>query len=142
MNITNLSNEWIVDCKLNLDDLHNDSIRIPELHSKYMNYFNVEKDNNRKLQKEKKITYSKLLKYYTGQIDGKDINRPPCQFKPQTKSQIEKIIENDQELIDVDDRLEQSNDKILFLKEIITALNNRNFVIKNAIDYMKWSNGN
>lgn len=80
------------------------------------------------------------MRYFLGEIDGKDINRPPFQLKL-TKTNAEKALLGDQEYMAVIRKIRIQEEKLLFLKEVVDQINRRSFHIKNYIEYKKWLKG-
>jgi hypothetical protein len=57
------------------------------------------------------------------------------------KTDIRDTIESDEDIIKLNDKLEYINTIIYQLESILKSINTRSFDIKNAIDYMRWTNG-
>lgn len=141
MLLKDLKLQWADDCQIELDKLDETSKKSQLLHSKYLNLMYDERETNRVLLRKRKKLANVLSQYYSGAIDGRDINREPFQQKLSTKSKIDSFIDADDEMIDLDEEIADSNDKILFIKDVITAINSWTYVIGNAINFMKWSGG-
>lgn len=134
------SKEWEVDSKIDLENLHLESMKIPVLHSKYINFIANERLIHKKLLRKRKSLFQTLTDYYSGKIDGKDIGRDPFPLS-ETKSGIEKRVESDPDLDKIDAAIELQEEKILFLKEVVSNINQRNFQLKLALDFQKFKNG-
>ena len=141
MDLKTLQQEWKTDSKIDPLILGDQALGIPSLHSKYLALLSDEKVKFRKLTIEKKRLERKLSEYYHGKLDGKDIGREPYQCIVSTRSQLEKLLESDTDMIVIDDKVSESEEVILFIKEVIYSINGRSFVIKNYIDWNKWLNG-
>ena len=57
------------------------------------------------------------------------------------KNDIEAYIHADEEVIKNKFKIMMSEEKVNYLESIIKTLNNRNFLIKNAIDWRKFTSG-
>lgn len=132
--------EWSTDCKIDTTRLDTESSQIPYLHSKYLNYLSNERLSLKRITVKKDKLVETLTDYYTGIIDGKDIGRDPWQIK-ESKSSSERRVEKDQEVINMNLILYEKEEMVLFLKEVVMNINQRNFQIKNTIDFMKFQNG-
>lgn len=140
MKLEDIQKEWSNDSILEKDRIDDEALKIPKLHSKYINILNNERILFTKVKQEK-VKLEKLLEdYYTGKIDGKDINRPPWQLE-ESKAGIDKRIHADQDVIKVNLRISYQEEKVLLLKEIISNLNQRNFQLKVAVDFIKFMQG-
>ena len=140
MKLEDIYKEWSVDNLIDKSTLDQASIDIPKLHHKYMQFLSKERMVFRVLQENKKKLVQQLEDYYTGKIDGKDIGKEPWQLT-ETKSSSEKRVETDPSLIEMNLKIFVQEEKVLALKEIISNINQRNFQIKNAIDFLRWSQG-
>lgn len=132
--------EWDKDSKINIDAIDQESIRIPNLHSKYLTFLTNERILLKKLVKKKKSLALILADYYSGKIDGKDIGREPFQLQ-ETKAGVEKRVETDKEILKLESISDIQEEKILFLKEVIMNINQRNFQLKTALDFIKFTSG-
>jgi hypothetical protein len=57
------------------------------------------------------------------------------------KADIPMYIESDNDIIDLSLKIGMQGEKVEFLESIIKSLHNRNFLIKNAIDFIKYLSG-
>jgi len=140
MTLDEINAEWAADAPINREQLDIDSLDIPKLHSKYVKMLSKERLVFKALDEKKKQFIQKLTDYFGGSLDGKEIGRPAWQLN-ETKSAIEKRVENDAELSKMKIQIYQAEEKVQVLIEIIKNINQRNFQIKNAIDFMRFMNG-
>jgi hypothetical protein len=142
MHLSDYQNEWKNDAKIVSDALDSESLNIPVLHSKYLTYLSNERRLYKKLAITKESKIVTLTDYYSGVIDGRDIGRQPWAIREGSKASVQKRVEGDAEILKIQNVLDEKEEIVLFLKEVIISINQRNFIIKNAIDYMRWSQGN
>ena len=71
-----LQNMWKEDCKVDELNLGQESTRIPELHSKYLNYLTTFRLQCRKAQSSLFNMRRLKWKYYRGELDQKELNKP------------------------------------------------------------------
>ena len=88
MNLETLQDQWKTDSKLD-DDLHdNDSLAIPQLHMKYMEYHNTYS----LMKKERELEMKRLIKskwlYYKGKAPSSVYKEMPFDLKLTTKEEI------------------------------------------------------
>lgn len=131
---------WEEDSPINIDDIARQSVDIPRLHAKYLKILSSERIILKKLIAKQKILAMTLQDYYEGRLDGRDIKREPFQYHI-TKGQAEKRVEADKEMIGLNLLIGQVEENILLLKDIITNINQRNWIFRNYIDYQKFLNG-
>ena len=98
MNLETLQEMWKTDSVLD-DDLHdNDSLKIPQLHMKYMEYHNTFSLMKREREIQlKKLTRDKWL-YYKGKASATIYKEMPFDLKLTTKEEISMFIEADEEV--------------------------------------------
>lgn len=140
MKLDEIHSNWALDTKIKKESLEEESLRIPELHSKYLNFLSTERKVYKALIERKKLLEETLTDYFLGRIDGKDIGREPWQGT-ESKSSAEKRVERDAAIINLNLQISEQEEKVLALKEIISNINQRTWHIKNAIDFIKWTGG-
>ena len=140
MDINLIHTEWAQDSILDKDMIAENALQIPLLHGKYMRYLSDIRLSFRKKNESRKLLEKKLEDYYQGKIDGKDIGRVAWQLE-ESKASTEKRIATDKDMIRLNIEIAEEEEKVLLLKEIINNLNQRNFQLKVALDFLKWSQG-
>ena len=141
MNLEQLQTMWKTDSKLD-DDLHdNDSLAIPQLHMKYMEFHNTFS----LMKKEREIEMRRLIRekwlYYKGKAPSKVYKDLPFDLKLTTKEEINMFIESDDDICKLQYKIDYIEQLLSFLEGVLRQINNRNFQIKNAIEWEKFKNG-
>ena len=141
MNIEQLQEMWQTDCQIDTDEYGNASIIIPQLHQRYMEYHNTfslmkkEKESDmRRLVKEKWI-------YYKGKAPANVYKNTPFDLKLTDKKEVEMFISADDDVIKLQLKIDYIEQLLIFLDSILRQLSNRNYQIKNAIDWEKFKAG-
>jgi hypothetical protein len=132
---------WKVDSVLD-DDLHdNDSLAIPQLHMKYMEYHNTYS----LMKKEREMEMKRLLKekwiYYKGKAPSAVYKEMPFDLKLTTKEEITMFIEADTDIQKCQYKIEYIDQVLFFLDGVLRMINNRTYHIKNAIEWKRFQNG-
>ena len=144
MKIQELIDEWNKDCIIDKAKLDDESLKIPLLHSKYYNYFIQEKLILQKLESEyKKLELEKYEFYtmgHTEETKQKGWKLPPKGMV--LKADVNMYIKADPDIIDLTTKISLVQEKINFLDSIIKSLQYRSYTIKNAIEFMKFTEGN
>jgi hypothetical protein len=144
MTIDELREQWAVDCQLNEDDLSGEALRIPMLHSKYLNELIQYKLKQTKVQMD--IAQLRALKgrYFRGELTSEELKeRGWDQWSYRTlKSDIEGLLEADPEIQVLVVRDQYTKTAIYFLESCMSELKNRNFAIKSAVEWIKFRAGN
>jgi hypothetical protein len=140
MNINEIETMWDEDCKIDPDNLHLESIKIPSLHSKYYQIYNnvsllkkLEENKFIEIQKDKWL-------YYSGKADPEVYKESPFDHRVM-KTDLDKYMNADSELIKSKTKIDYYQLMIKFLESIIKSIETRTFVIKNSIEFMKFTGG-
>jgi hypothetical protein len=132
--------EWKKDSVMDQDLLDNESIKIPQLHSKYLNYLS----DVRLLKIKKEQDYKKILRekfeYYTGKADAEVYKQKPFDLKI-LKQDVQLYIESDEEVQKSLNILNYYREMMFVLEKILENINTRGFQIKNSIDWQKFMQG-
>ena len=134
MNLETLDDMWQKDAILDDEKLDKDSLAIPKLHAKYLRI-----DNSFcTLRDQQEVTIKKVYRdrgeYYTGKSE------KPFHIKL-LKTDVPIYLESDGEYQKAVLKLKYLNQMVEALKTILTAINNRSFHIKNAIEFAKFLKG-
>lgn len=143
MNIEEIMALWEEDTKIDKTELGDESTRIPKLHSKYYNILIKERLQLRKLEAEYKQLRLDKYEFFT-QGPNEDTRDKGWRLPPKgmiLKADIPMYMDADQDVVDLTLKMGLQNEKIDFLDSIIKTIINRNFVIKNAIDWQKFTMG-
>ncbi len=143
MKIEEIEDFWSEDSKIDRTNLDGESLKIPELHNKYYKIYIREKVLLSKKQTELDVLLKDKWELYTGKLDKQTLQeRGWEQFDYVVlKGDIEKYLDADSELIEKKLEVSINREKVQYLQDIISVINNRSFHIKNAIEYLKWTQG-
>ena len=141
MNLETLQNLWKTDSKLDEDQHDNDSLAIPQLHMKYMEFHN----QYSLMKKERDIEMKRLIKekwlYYKGKAPSSIYKEMPFDLKLTTKEEISMFIEADEDIGKLKFKIEYIDQVLFFLDGVLRMINNRTYHIKNAIEWKKFQSG-
>ena len=136
-------NEWSNDKLVNEEAAHNDLIRIPVLHGKYLEYLSKHRIASHKA----KFDYVKMKKlrreYYLGNLDKETLDEygwEPFQYKV-LRNDLKTYTDSDPDIKKIRSRIEYFEIVLEYLKSIIEQINKRNFSIKAAIDWKRFTAG-
>ena len=141
MNLEQIQEMWEKDSKIDPDNLHDESLKIPQLHSKYYTLYNTIT-----LMREKaRSQYSKVrlerYNYYTGKATAEVYAEEPFPYKVREKDAIQRHLEADDKMNKIDMKIKYYDIMLKFLEEVIRAVSNRTYQIKNAIEWNKFQAG-
>ena len=143
MNLTDLKAMVADDLVMDDTELDIESLRTPQLHNKYLNFYHDEKLIYVKQDEEYKKLYRLKWEYYTGKLDPDSLDRlqwEPFQFNI-LKADIDKYLSSDEDLSLMRLRLSYTKEKVDYLESVIKIISNRQWNIRSAIDWRKFLNG-
>jgi len=131
---------WEADAKFDDTELDTESFKIPILHAKYLKILSQARLWAKRCHYERRELFAKLRDYYLGNLNGteelKTMDRPPMLVR-HLKNEVHTHIEADTELIKQDARIAIAEESCAVAEEILKAINNRGYQIKNAIEWRK-----
>ena len=132
---------WERDANIDPDNLHNESLKIPQLHSKYYTVYNTIS----LLREKARESYNRIRlerhNYYTGKAPAEVYAEDPFPYKVREKDAIQRHMEADEKLNVIDMKIKYYDVTLKFLEEIIRNITGRTFQIKNAIEWQKFQSG-
>ena len=141
MDLDKIQDMWRNDSVIDPDNLHDESLKIPQLHSKYYTVYNT----ITLLREKARDSYNRVklerYNYYTGKADPAVYEEEPFPYKVREKDAIQRHLEADDRLTKLDLKIRYYDATLKFLEEIIKNVSNRTFQIKNAIEWHKFQSG-
>ena len=141
MNLEAIQEMWEKDSHIDPDNLHDESLKIPQLRSKYYTLYNT----INLLRERAREQYSKVrlerYNYYTGKAPAEAYIEEPFPYKVREKDAIQRHLEADDRMNKVDMKIKYYDIMLKFLEEIIRNISGRTYQIKNAIEWQKFQSG-
>ena len=143
MKLEEIQELWNRDRDIDITDLGVESVRIPQIHDKYLKIYIDERIRLKGLQ----FDLNKLVKlktdYYAGNLTEEELEKLGWeQFLTRLiKTEITKYLEADEDIIKMKKNIVLMEEKIHYLDSIIKMVSNRGFQIKSAIDSIKYKDG-
>jgi hypothetical protein len=79
--------------------------------------------------------------YYTGKAPAEAYVEEPFPYKVRDKDALQRHMDADEKLSKLDLKIRYYDVMLKFLEEVIRMISNRNYSIKNAIDFMRFTAG-
>ena len=141
MNLEQIQEMWERDSQIDPDNLHDETLKIPQLHAKYYTLYNTIT-----LLKEKaRETYNRVrlerYNYYTGKAPAEVYEEEPFPYKVRDKEAIQRHMDADEKLNKINLKIRYYDHMLRFLEDIIKTISNRTFQIKNALEWHKFQAG-
>lgn len=143
MKLDEIHSLWNDDCNIDRTELGEESLRIPKLHSKYLQIYSTERLQLRKLEEDRKELVKLKHDYYRGVLPEEDLKAngwSPFQLSV-LKSDVPLYLDADQDLIKLNLKISVQQEKVDTLEAIVRSISNRGYLIKNAIEYEKFKVG-
>jgi len=141
MNLDEIQEMWQRDSVIDPDNLHDESLKIPQLHSKYYTLYNTITLLREKARETHNRVRLERYNYYTGKATAEVYAEEPFPYQVREKDAIQRYMDADERLSKIDLKIRYYDVMLKFLEEVIKMITNRNYSIKNAIDFMKFTAG-
>ena len=141
INLEKIQSMWQEDCKIDIDNMHEESIKIPQLHSKYHEVMNNLILLRTKAQKIQKSVHHERYEYYSGKADPEVYEREPFPKKVRDKDALIRYMDADERVSEANLKVEYYNVMINYLESILRQISNRTYQIKNSIEWHKFQAG-
>jgi hypothetical protein len=132
---------WEEDAKIDMDNLHTESINIPLLHAKYFDLYNNIVLLKKKAEQQKKNIRHERYEYFTGKADPEVYIENPFPKKIRDKDTLQKYLDADEKLSQVCLKIDYYETILNYLESILKVIQNRTYQIKNAIEFIKFQAG-
>ena len=142
MTLSEIQEQVRKDLKINDLELDIESLRIPSLHSKYLQLLTEHSLLLKKTQGEYSVLKRNKWIYYTGKAS-EEVYKEKGDFplKLKTKDEERTFIEADEEIRELKGKVDYYETVVDYLQEIVKSIGNRSFQIKNAIEWRKFEAG-
>ena len=142
MTLSEIQEKVRKELKINSLELDIESLRIPSLHSKYLQLLTEHSLLLKKTQGEYAVLKRNKWIYYTGKAS-EDVYKEKGDFplKLKTKDEEKTFIEADEDIQKKKTEVEYCETVVDYLQEIVRQIGQRNFQIKNAIEWRKFEAG-
>ena len=144
MKLSEIQQDWSVDSKINEFELGREAIKVPMLHSKYLTILSNTKLQLRKADSDYYRLRQLKYRYYRGELTQKELEDNEWnqwQGNKPLKNEMDELLECDNKLIELQDKIEYFKTTIYTLEQIIRSLNSRTWDIKSGIEWAKFTNG-
>ena len=141
MNLEKIQEMWEKDSHIDMDNLHDESIKIPQLHQKYYTLYTTIK----LMLKHSEDLYSKVRlerhNYYTGRAPAEVYVEEPFPYRVKEKENIQMHLSADEKVSKAKMKVEYNKVMMEALEDILKMVHARGYQVKNAIDFMRFTAG-
>jgi len=144
MNLNKIKEMVERDASIDETKLDAESLRLPQLHNKYLNiYLDAKLILERKENEFRRMRKLKWI-YYTGKMDEETLKRlgwEPFEYKI-LKQDMAVFMEGDDDLITLSEQVAYYKELCQYLDSVVKEITYRHNKIRNAIDWNKFLAGN
>jgi len=127
INLDKIQSMWQEDCKIDIDNMHEESIKVPQLHSKYHEILNNLILLRTKAQKIQKSVRHERYEYYSGKADPEVYEREPFPKKVRDKDALIRYMDADDRVSDANLKVEYYDVMINYTESILKQISNRTY---------------
>ena len=132
---------WEKDSKIDIDNLHTESLNISIIHAKYFDMYNNITLLKKKAEQQKKNIRHERYEYYTGKADPEIYVEDPFPKKVRDKDALQKYLDSDTKLSKISLKVEYYDVMLNYIESILKMVQNRTYQIKNSIEFMRFQSG-
>ena len=143
MKLEEIQELWNKDRDIDIENLATESIKIPQIHDKYLKIYIDERIRLKGLEFElAKLTKLKM-EYYAGTLSKEELTEHGWEpfLTKVIKTERYTYLDSDEDIFRIKANITLMQEKINYVESIIKMINNRGFQIKSAIDWIKFKHG-
>ncbi len=141
MNLDTIQEMWESDSRIYMDNLHDESVKIPQLHQKYYTLYTTIKLLRTKSNDTLNKTRLERYNFYSGKAPAEAYVEEPFAYKVRDKESMSLHLNADEKLSKIKLKVEYYDVMISLLEDILKMIHNRGYQIKNSIDFLKFQSG-
>jgi len=141
IDLDSIQKMWEEDSKMDIDNLHTESLNIPILHAKYFDLYNTINLLKKKAEQQRKKIRHERYEYFTGKADPEVYLENPFPKKIRDKETLQGYLDSDDKLAQTALKIEYYETMLSYLDSILKMISNRTYQIKNSIDFIRFQSG-
>ena len=140
MDLSELQDQVDRDLKIDDTELDMESIRTPQLHNKYLKLYTKYSLQLKKAQDDYKTLYRWKWEYYTGKAPPDVYQEQPFDLKV-LKTDVSMYLDSDKDVQELGQKEAYLQVIVTYLEKVLREINNRNWTIRNTIEWKKFIHG-
>ena len=128
------------DLQINDSELDLESIKIPQLHNKYLKFYTKFKLLLDRSREDFKLLKREKWEYFTGKADSEVYEKKPFNLKI-LRNDVDKYIDSDDDIRRLNLKIKYQETIVDYLDRTLKNIMNRGFQIKSSIDWKKFTSG-
>lgn len=132
-----------LDVSIDPNHLDDESIKIPQLHNKYLCLLMDEKILLEKIESKLKILKRDKWLYYSGKMSDDELKKKGWEPFDLAiiKQDVDRFIESDHEVIDLSNKAYAQSEKVNYIESVAKLVANKIWNIKSTIEWIKFTQG-
>ena len=143
MNIDQIKAQADIDTINNPSNLDEESIKIPQVHNKYLCILMDEKIVLEALESKLKLLRRDKWLYYSGKMSEEELKQKG--WKPFDlnilKQEVDRFIDSDIDVINLSNKVFVQKEKVNYIESVIKIISNKIWNIRANIDWIKFTQG-
>lgn len=144
-----IKEEWNQDSQIDFDikdkgyteNLSKLSLETPFQHNKYLNHHSDLSLMKVSLEFEIRKLIKDKREYYGGEADAKVYAEKPFGSSIKTSEKMRVYLDSDEDILNLEGKVRLIEVMLNYLDNVMKMINQRNYLIKNAIEWEKFTNG-
>jgi len=145
-----IKEDWATDSHVDFEfknknytaDLGKISMEIPFQHNKYLNHYTDLSQIKTSLEFGVRKLVREKREYYGGEAEAKVYAEKPFGSSIKTADKMKVYLESDEDIINQEAKIKYIDQILYFLDHVLKMVSQRNYHVKNAIEWEKFINGN
>jgi hypothetical protein len=132
-----------LDVVIDSNHLEDESIRIPQLHNKYLCILMDEKIIYEKLESKLKVLKRDKWLYYSGKMSEEELKRKGWEPFDLAiiKQDVDRFVDSDDEVITLGNKLFVQKEKVAYIESVAKIVSNKIWNIRSTIEWIKFTQG-
>ena len=127
-NLESIQEMWEKDSKIDPDNLHEESIKIPSLHAKYHELYNTITLLYKKAEQQKRNIRHQKYEYFSGKADPEVYLENPFPKKIRDKDTMQKYLDTDEKVSEVSLKVEYYVVMLNYIESILKQLDSNELI--------------
>jgi hypothetical protein len=143
MTINEIKIQAELDVSIDANHLEDESIRIPQLHNKYLCILMDEKIILEKQESKLKILKRDKWLYYSGKMTEEELKKRNWEVFDLVilKQDLDRFIESDNEIIALSNAVFAQKEKVNYIESVVKIMSNKIWNIRSTIEWIKFTQG-
>ena len=143
MNFDELKQQVQEDLKIDSTELAIESVNTPQIHNKYLLFLKKNKEALAEDERTLRVMRKYKWLYYTGKLSKEELDR--FKWEPFDlnilKTDVDRFIDADDDVIRLERQITEKKELVSYLDGVVKIVGNRQWNIRSAIEWIKFSHG-